>query len=107
VGQLYLLMDRWTLAEQLWAFGEDDLYEAALTLSDSQMLDVFRRAARIFSSGDARTGAVALGMAAVALLEGAQRPLNRRRRRPKRDALVFPASREERLDQLSHLQTFI
>ena len=107
MGQLYLLMDRWTLAEQLWAFGEDDLYEAALTLSDSQMLDVFRRAACIFSSGDARTGAVALGMAAVALLEGAQRPLNRRRRRPKRDALVFPASREERLDQLSHLQTFI
>jgi hypothetical protein len=107
MGEFVLVIDRWTLAEQLWAFGEDAAYERALTLSDRQMVDVFRRAARLFSDGDARTGVVALAMAAVAVLEGGQRPLARRRRRSKRDRPVFDVSTEARLDDMSRLQALL
>src|SRR5687768_7164516 len=104
MAELYLVMDRWTLAEQLWAFGEDALCERVLTLSDRQMLEVFRLAARLFTDGDARTGAVALVTAAVAILEGQQRPLTRRRRRPKRDAPLFDVPLDDRLSDVSRLQ---
>jgi hypothetical protein len=30
--------DRWTLAEELWSFGEDSLYPVALQLSDEDMV---------------------------------------------------------------------
>jgi hypothetical protein len=30
--------DRWTLAEELWAFGEDSLYPVALELSEKDMV---------------------------------------------------------------------
>jgi hypothetical protein len=36
-------VDRWTLAEELWSFGEDDLYLAALDLSDEEMIQVWKR----------------------------------------------------------------
>jgi hypothetical protein len=107
LGPDSLVTDRWTLAEQLWAFGEDDLSERVLTVPDRQLIDVFKHAARLFSDGDARTGAVALAMAVVAALEGRQRPLARRRRRPKRDAPVFAASLEDRLDEMSRLQALL
>jgi hypothetical protein len=89
--------------EQLWAFGEDAVSERVLTLPDREMLKVFKLAARLFADGDARTGAVALVMAAVAVLEGRQRPPSRRRRRPKRDAPVFDVSLDDRLRDLSRL----
>lgn len=106
-GPDYLVTDRWTLAEQLWAFGEEGLYERVLTLSDRQLVEVFRAAARLFSDGQARTGAVALAMAVVAAFEGRPRPLARRRRRPKRAAPVFAAAPEDRLDDISRLQALL
>jgi hypothetical protein len=107
LGPDALVTDRWSLAEQLWAFGEDDLCGRVLTVSDRQLTDGFTHAARLFSDGDARTGAVALAMAVVATIEGSERPLARRRRRPKRDAPVFAASLEDRLDELSRLQALL
>jgi hypothetical protein len=100
---LDVVTDRWTLAEELWAFGEDDLYQRVLALSDRQMVKVFQRAARLYWDGDARSAAVALAMAAVTVLEGRPRPLARRRRRPKRDAPVFDVSLDDRLDDVSRL----
>jgi len=32
--------DRWTMAEELWAYGEDSLYPTALQLSDDEMVRV-------------------------------------------------------------------
>ena len=107
MAKLYLVMDRWTLAEQLWAFGEDALCERVLTLSDRQMLKVFRLAARLFTDGDARTGAVALVMSAIVVVEGQQRPPTRRRRRPKRDAPFFDVPLDDRLSDVSRLQELL
>jgi len=37
-GVTLIETDRWTLAEELWSFGEDSLYPVALQLSDEDMV---------------------------------------------------------------------
>jgi hypothetical protein len=101
------MTDRWTLAEELSAFGEDSLVEPALRLSDRELIEIFGLAARIYWCGQARTAAVALVRAAVAILEGRERLLKRSRRRRKSDVRTFDVPLSERLDEQSKLQSLL
>jgi hypothetical protein len=99
-----LSVDRWTLAEELWSFGEDELYLAALDLSDAEMIQVWKRAGRLYMNDDARSGGEAAALAAVAVLEGRGRPLARKRRRPQRARPRFEQTLEERLDDVHRIE---
>src|SRR5512133_3417018 len=81
-GVTLVSVDRWTLAEELWSFGEDSLYPIALQLSDEDMVRLWLSAGRLLLKGKARSSGEASALAAVALIEGKQRPLARKRRRP-------------------------
>jgi len=50
-GVTLIETDRWTLAEELWAFGEDSLYPAALQLSDEDMVRLWHVAGRLLLKG--------------------------------------------------------
>ena len=47
-GVTLVSVDRSTLAEELWAYGEDELYLAALDLSDEEMVRIWRLAGRLY-----------------------------------------------------------
>ena len=89
-------IDRWTLAEELWSFGEDALYLRPLQMSDAEMIRVWVLAGRIYMRGTARSSGEAAALAAVATLEHRRRPLARTRRRPQVQRPRFRTSREER-----------
>ena len=85
--------DRWTLAEELWSFGEDSLYPVALQLSDEDMVRLWLLAGGLLLKERARSSGDALALAAVAVIEGNQRPLARKRRRPRANRpLPVPAA---------------
>ncbi|MBK5334185.1 MAG: hypothetical protein JJD93_19570 [Ilumatobacteraceae bacterium] len=76
-------------ASDLWAFGEDDLAEAALDLSDQQLLAAWRWAAMYYRPeyplpvvGRRITLGHVVAFAAMTVLEGRVRTLARQRRRP-------------------------
>jgi hypothetical protein len=76
-------------ASDLWAFGEDDLAEAALDLSDQQLLAAWRWAAMYYRpayplpvTGRRITLGHVVAFATMTVLEGTVRPLARQRRRP-------------------------
>jgi hypothetical protein len=46
-GVTLVSVDRWTLAEELWSFGEDSLYPIALQLSDEDMVRLWLSAGRL------------------------------------------------------------
>jgi hypothetical protein len=88
-GVTLVSVDRWTLAEELWSFGEDSLSQAALEISDEDMVSLWVRAGKALLKGDARSSGEAAALAAVAVIEGHQRPLARKRRRPRAGCLRF------------------
>lgn len=96
--------DRWTIAEQLWSFGEDSIYPAALQLSDEDMVRLWRLAGRLLLKERARSSGEAAALAAVAVIEGKERPLARKRRRPQASRLRFEQTPEERYAEISRIE---
>jgi hypothetical protein len=99
-GVTLVSVDRRTLAEELWSFGEDSLAQAALELSDEDMVGLWVRAGKALLKGDARSSGEAASLAAVAVIEGHQRPLARKRRRPRAGPSSFRADLRNGTDGL-------
>ena len=91
--------ERTSLAEDLWRYGEDDLWQRVLTASDQTMEAIGLRAmdhllhGQALPSGGSMLISKALALAAVEVLEGDERPLRRDRRRPQRDLPGLPTAR--------------
>ena len=96
--------DRWTLAEELSSFGEDSLSPAALQLSDEDMVRLWLLAGDLLLKERARSSGEATALAAVAVIEGNQRPLARKRRRPQANRLRFEQTPEERYAEISRIE---
>jgi hypothetical protein len=103
-GVTLIETDRWTLAEQLSSFGEDSLSPAALQLSDEDMVRVWLLAGGLLMKERARSSGEATALAAVAVIEGNQRPLARKRRRPQAHRLRFEQTPEERYAEISRIE---
>ena len=103
-GVTLVSVDRWTLAEELWSFGEDSLSQAALEISDEDMVGLWVRAGRALLKGDARSSGEAASLAAVAVIEGRQRPLARERRRPRAGRLRFDQTSAERYAEIERIE---
>jgi hypothetical protein len=103
-GVTLIETDRWTLAEELWSFGEDSLYPAALQLSDEDMVRLWLLAGRLLLKGKARSSGEASALAAVAVIEGKQRPLARKRRRPQARRPRLEQTPEERYAEISRIE---
>jgi hypothetical protein len=103
-GVTLIETDRWTLAEELWSFGEDSLYPVALHLSDEDMVRLWLLAGRLLLKERARSSGEAAALAAVAVIEGNQRPLARRRGRPLGNRLRFEQTPEERYAEISRIE---
>jgi hypothetical protein len=96
--------DRWTVAEELWSFGEDSLYPVALQLSDENMVRLWLLSGRLLIKEKARSSGEAAALAAVAVIEGNQRPLARKRRRPQANRLRFQQTPEDRYADISRIE---
>ena len=103
-GVTLIQTDRWTLAEELWSFGEDLLYPVALQLSDEDMVRLWLIAGGLLLKERARSSGEATALAAVAVIEGNQRPLARKRRRPQANRLRFEQTPEERYAEVSRIE---
>lgn len=103
-GVTLIETDRWTLAEEMWSFGEDSLYPVALQLSDEDMVRLWLLAGGLLLKERARSSGEATALAAVAVIEGNQRPLARKRRRPRADGLRFEQTPEERYAEISRIE---
>lgn len=95
-SQTAVIIDRWTLAEELWAFGEDASVDRAIALTDEEMVEVWTRAGEVYNAGNARSGGQAASMAAVEMFVGRSRPLTRQRRRSRVGRPDFGKTDEER-----------
>jgi hypothetical protein len=96
--------DRWTIAEELWSFGEDSVYPVALRLSDEEMVRLWLLAGKLLLKERARSSGDAAALAAVAVIEGKERPLARQRRRPQAKRLRFEQTPEERYAEISRIE---
>lgn len=103
-GVTLIETDRWTLAEELWSFGEDSLSPAALQLSDEEMVRLWLLAGGLLLKERARSSGEAIALAAVAVIEGNRRPLARKRRRPQANRLRFEQTPEERYAEISRIE---
>ena len=103
-GVTLIETDRWTLAEELWSFGEDSLYPVALRLSDEDMVRLWLLAGGLLLKERARGRLFLTALAAVAVIEGNQRPLARKRRRPQANRLRFEQTPEERYAEISRIE---
>jgi len=103
-GVTLIETDRWTLAEELWSFGEDSLYPVALRLSDEDMVRLWLLAGGLLVKERARSSGEETALAAVVVIEGNQRPLARKRRRPQADRLRFEQTPEERYAEISRIE---
>src|SRR6476646_4367100 len=103
-GVTLIETDRWTLAEELWSFGEDSLSPVALQLSDEDMVRLWLVAGGLLLKERARSSGEATALAAVAVIEGNQRPLVRKRRRRQADRLRFQQTPEERYAEISRIE---
>ena len=103
-GLTFVEIDRWTLAEELWSFGEDALYLRALEISDEEMIRVWTHAGRLDMKGEARSTGEAAAMAAVKILDGKQRPLARTRRRPQAQRPRFGQTPEDRYNDIDGIE---
>jgi hypothetical protein len=103
-GVTVLSVDRWTLAEELWSFGEDALHLEPLELSDEEMVRLWTLAGKLYMNGDARSAGEAGALAAVAIIEGKKRPLARTRRRPQARLPRFEKAEEERFDDIRRIE---
>jgi hypothetical protein len=93
-----VVIDRWTLAEELWSFGEDTLYLAPLDFSDEDMVRLWVLAGEFYfgAQASARSGGEAAALAAVELVEGEPRPLKRSRRRSQAKRPSFAETPQQR-----------
>lgn len=89
---VHVLFSSEQVAASLWDYGEDALVDDALGMSDRQMRLVQRIAAtyedpdyQLPMEGQRITHNHVVAFAAVTLLEGRLRPLNRTRRRPQKN----------------------
>ncbi len=96
--------DRWTVAEELWSFGEDEIYPVALQLSDNDMVRLWRLAGSLLMEERARSSGEATALAAVSVIEGKARPLARKRRRPQANRLRFEQTPEARYAEISRIE---
>jgi hypothetical protein len=103
-GVTLMETDRWTLAEELWSYGEDSLYPVALEMSDEDMIRVWVRAGKLSLKDEARSAGEMAALAAVAVLEGRQRPLARKRRRPYAGRPRFDQTPEERYAEIQRIE---
>ena len=103
-GVTLVQTDRWTLAEELWSFGEDSVYPVALRLSDEDMVRVWLLAGKLLLKERARSSGEAAALAAVAVIEGKRRPPARKRRRPRANRLLFEQTPEERYADISRIE---
>jgi hypothetical protein len=103
-GATLIETDRWTLAEELSSFGEDSLSPAALQLSDEDMVRLWLLAGDLLLKERARSSGEAIALAAVEVIEGNQRPLARKRRRPQANRLRFEQTPEERYAEISRIE---
>jgi len=101
---VYVTIDRWSLAEELWLYGEDELAPRALDLGDDEMRRLYKLAGSILMRDEARSGAEAAALAAVELLEARSRPLARKRRRPRSKLQRYPQTLEERIDDVHRIE---
>jgi hypothetical protein len=99
------VVDRWTLAEDLWRWGEDALATEVLAISDDTLFSIWLAAGDLARRGDQPSRSVAWGVAAAAVqvIEGQERPLARRRRRPKTELPDFGGTVDERVASVSEL----
>jgi hypothetical protein len=95
-GATIVTIDRWSLAEELWSFGEDGLYLAPLQMPDDEMVRLWVLAGKLYWRGEAWSAGEAAALAAVTIIEDQPRPLARTRRRPQRQRPRFPQTHEER-----------
>jgi hypothetical protein len=103
-GVTLVTVDRWTLAEELWSFGEDELYLAPLEMSDEQLVAVWMLAGKLYMKDEAQSAGEAGALAAVAVVEGNQRQLARTRRRPQARRPRFEKTVEERLEDVGRIE---
>lgn len=103
-GVTLVEIDRWTLAEELWSFGEDALYVMPLQMSDEDMIRVWVLAGKLSLRDEARSTGETAALAAVSVLEGKRRPLARRRRRPQADRPRFDQTPEERYADINRIE---
>ena len=103
-GVTLIETDRWTLAEELSSFGEDSLSPAALQLSDEDLVRLWLLAGDLLLKERARSSGEATALAAVEVIEGNQRPLARKRRRPQANRLRFQQTPEERYAEISRIE---
>jgi hypothetical protein len=103
-GVTMVTVDHWTLAEELWSFGEDALYRRPLEMSDVDLIRVWLLRGELYVRGEARSGGEAAALAAVAVAEGKRRPLARTRRRPQARRPRFEQTPEERLAEVHRIE---
>jgi hypothetical protein len=68
-------IDKWTLAEELWSFGEDSLCREPLRMDDEEMIRVWVLAGRLSLHEKARSSGEAAALAAIEVIEGRRRRL--------------------------------
>ncbi len=92
VPRLYVVRSRSQVAHSLWLFGEDDLADKALAMSEDDLFAICRIAA-VYRNPNYPVPAAGPNVsidhvdafAAVAFFEGRLRPLRQYRRKPKKD----------------------
>jgi hypothetical protein len=103
-GVTLVTVDRWTLAEELWSFGEDELYLVPLEMPDEQLVAVWKLAGKLYMKDEARSAGEAGALAVVVVVEGKRRQLARRRRRPQARRPQFEKTVEERLEDVGRIE---
>ena len=103
-GVTLVQIDKWTLSEELWSFGEDSLYREPLRMEDDETVRVWVLAGRLSLCGPARSSGEAAALAAVEVLEGRRRPLARTRRRRQADRPDFHRTPDERYAEISRIE---
>lgn len=103
-GVTLVQIDRATLAEELWSFGEDGLYLEPLSMSDEDMVRVWVAAGKLLMDESARSSGEAGALAAVEVMEGRRRPLARRRRRRQADVPRFDRTPAERYAEIGRIE---
>ena len=101
---MHVIIDRWTLAEELWSFGEDDLHRVPLNMTDEELIRLWQIAGKTYLDGSARSSGEAAALALVSLVEGRTRPLARTRRRPQSQRTTFPETPEDRHADVFRIQ---
>jgi hypothetical protein len=103
-GVTLVQIDKWTLAEELWSFGEDSLYPEPLRMDDEEMIRVWVLAGRLSLHEKARSSGEAAALAAIEVIEGRRRRLARTRRRRQADRPNFHRTPEERYAEINRVE---